>query len=73
MDTWNKYYDRSGYLEGVSSTFDLFGENSSFQSPTGQFSEVDYIRYSLNRSFNRSSKYLRIAMRKFKEKHEKTK
>lgn len=63
MSIWYDYYDRPAYFEGAASTFDLFGESSSFRSPTSHFGEMGYIRNRIKNNFFESNRHLKQTMK----------
>ena len=70
MIKWNSYYERSPFMEGVSSTFDLFGRNSSFRKPWERYQslgETNYIKQTMGMHFGEIYKYLMGAINQYGE------
>ena len=67
MINWNRYYERSPFMEGIASTFDVFGENSSFRTPLDRQNKTQYIRRRMKMHFQEVGKYLNQAMNYYDE------
>lgn len=62
MNTWNNYYERAPFAEGVASAFDLCGNNSSFVNPSSNLPENQFIKHSMGVHFQDVAKYIRQTM-----------
>lgn len=67
MINWNRYYERSPFMEGIAGTFDVFGENSSFHTSPDRQSKTQYIRRRMKMHFQEVGKYLGQAMNHYDE------
>ena len=67
MTNWNRYYERSPFMEGIASTFDVFGENSSFRTPLGRQNKTQYISRRMKMNFQEVGRYLNQAMNYYDE------
>jgi hypothetical protein len=62
MNTWNNYYNRTPFAEGVASTFDVCGNNSSFKNPLSGLSESQFITRSTGAYFQVVGKHMHQAI-----------
>lgn len=63
MSIWYDFYDRPAYFEGAASTFDLFGEGSSFRSTTSRFGEMRFIGHRIENNFIDAKRHLNQAVK----------
>jgi uncharacterized membrane protein len=61
---WEQYYDRSAFREGMASSFDLFGEGSSFKNKYRE-SEITFATKSIYSYFSEVSRYLNESAKHF--------
>lgn len=68
MINWNRYYERSPFMEGIASTFDIFGENSSFRKPLNRKSKTQHVGRRMKMHFREVGRYLNQALNHYDEK-----
>jgi hypothetical protein len=67
---WEQYYDRSAIQEGMASSFDLFGQGSSFKNKYRE-PEITLATTSIYRNFSEVSRYLNQSLKIFSSRYAK--
>jgi len=73
---WAQFYRRRAFFEGMASTFDLFGENSSFKKHFFQYNDSNNMKSlvnSIGQDFYEVGQTLKHSIRNFENNYVRTK